>query len=295
LSKERLRDSEAWREENERRLARLAEHLRAELWGAIGLELPLGHSEVMRWILARVNEQRLAGDRHRLYLPAAVAAGEWRQQRATASDADRVRALRDARVLPLRQDGRRLFVETFTGRYPKGEALAWPGLYERRKVQPLALLALAALEVRRQTGCAPEEGLLFLLCDDACGRPSWMTCSTARGLSLWVYDPFIPAEALSDEYVALRRTFIPRGRPKRPTQKTAELIELVRAMRPRGGKHRDNAPWGRVLERWNADHERPLDQYLDVASICRAYYQACRVRRELGMLPTETQEEEQAP
>ena len=271
---------ETWQRENARRLAVLAEYLRADLWGHLGISTPLDPAAVLPWLLPQLATQKREGDRRRLYVATALAEEAFRLQSA-ADEAEQVRALRDSRVLPLRRDGRRLYVETFAGRYLHGDPDAWPGLHEARKLQAPALLALAVLEVRRRTGASAEAALLFLLCDRACGVPSWAEINTGTGVTLWVYDALMSADALRAEYVALRRTFIPRGRPKRPQAHTLELIEFVREMRPRAGRHSDNASWAAVLERWNAEHPRER-QYADAASISRAYVQTIKRRRDLG-------------
>jgi hypothetical protein len=269
-------------------LAGLAENLRSELWRQVGLSEPLDRAQLMPWVLARVGLQDREGDRLRLYLPANLARAEWAKQREAAIG-QRVAAMMDQRILPVRRGSRGVFwVDAFAGRYLEDDlgdlaASAWPSVFRRPDVKHLALLALAEREVHRVTGCDLEDGLLFLLCDVACGRPFRWSLSLVGGLRLWAYDAFMPGDELRANYVAARRLFMPRTRAKRPEVHTLELIQLVGEMRPSGGRRAGNATWLDVLERWNAEHSRKK-HYTDTASISRAYAQALRRRKELGLL-----------
>ena len=150
-------------------------------------------------------------------------------------------------------------------------------------LQPLALVALATREVHRVTGCDLEKGLLFLLCDLPCGNSFRFSLSIDGGLRIWAYDPLMTAGELYGEYVAFRRSYGPRNRPKHPQEHTRELIRFVQELRPQGGRHVDSAPWRQVLERWNAEHPRK-HRYADPASISRAYTATLKRRKELNAL-----------
>ncbi len=278
---------ETWREE---RLAWLADGLRRDLWRRVKLERPLAPNEVMAWVGKRARGQRPGGDRLRLYLPAGPARHERRALleplRAQARTQDAPDA--DSRMPWIRETAGRFYVDVFAGEYLSDDfgdlaARTWPQTSHAARLPHLALLALAAREVHRVTGASLEAALLFLLCDVPCGQSFVMSFSTDSGLRFWAYDPFLPAEKLSSAYVAFRRDYVPRNRPKRPERHTLELIRLVQEMRPQAGRSPENASWAKVRERWNAEHPRNRE-YVNVASMSRAYTQALARRKELGQL-----------
>jgi hypothetical protein len=238
----------------------------------------------MPWLLEPVPSQKRAGDRLRLYLPPDLARGGRAKQRQ-ADEREQVMAMVERRRVE--HAGGKYWLDACAGVYLTDDlgGLAeptWPSVRERHSVQPLALLALAECEVHRVTGCD-------LLCDVPSGRPFRMSLSMIGGLRLWAYDAFMTGDDLRAAYVAGRRLYVPRTRPKRPQDHTLELIRLVNEMRPLPGRHPDNASWAKVLKRWNDKHPRKR-QYMNAASISRAYVQAFERRRELGMLGGESAE-----
>ncbi len=117
-----------------------------------------------------------------------------------------------------------------------------------------------------------------------------MSWSSDGGLRFCAYDPFLPAKDLSREYVAFRRLYVSRTRPKRPERHTLELIRFVQKLRPHPGRHAENAPWPEVLRQWNEAHPvraGKRGRYAKDdggASISAAYRQALARRKELGQL-----------
>ena len=236
------------------------------------------------------HRQNRAGDRLRLYLPPDLAS------RARRGGLDPLQARAqgiDPSKQAIRHAGNRYYVDAFADQYLDLElgdlaVRTWPGPHERSLLPALAITALAAREVHRVTGAVLEEGLLFLLCDQLCGRPFHMSFSADGGLRFWAYDPFMPAKQLSDEYMAFRRRYVPRRRPKRGEKHTLELIRFVQKLRPTAGRHADNAPWSKVFEDWRAAHPnltKGMRGYYEDATTMRASYgQALQRREDTGQL-----------
>jgi len=254
-------------------------------------------AKLVRWVLDRPYSRERAGDRLRLYLPQDLARCERDRLveslrlRALAEQADHV----DTRELRIRQVAGRFFLDVFAGVYLEDDlgdlaTRTWPQISRASLLPDLVLVALAAREVHRVTGADLEAALLFLLCDAPCGQAFVMSFSTDSGLRFWAYDPFLPAKDLSREYVAFRRLYVSRTRPKRPERHTLELIRFVQKLRPHPGRHAANAPWPEVLRQWNAAHpvrvgaRGPYAEDDGGASISAAYRQALVRRRELGQL-----------
>lgn len=284
---------QSWEDRNSGLLDGLRQNVRAELWRAVGLSSPLPAVDLAEWVYVRAQQQQLAGDRIRLYLPEGPARDRWAADQQRRSP----RSLLDPRVQPIRRSGAGdFYVDAFVGSGGFGsgylepdianpDETAWPNPHRRRGVQPLALVALAALDVARVTGALPGEATAFLLCDVACGHAFQFSGRLPGGVRIWAWDPFTTGDDLRAEYVAWRRGFIPRTRPKRPQAHTLELIRLVREMRPYPGRNPGNASWKDILDRWNATHERGR-QYQE-ASISRAYAAALKRRLDLGILPAD--------
>lgn len=285
-------DKGDWERRNADLLDGLRGNLRAELWRSIGLDGPMPRERLAAWAEESAGAQPAAGDRVRLYLPAAEGQRAWESQEDRATQDELNRSNFDATVLPIRRGLPGVFwVDTFTGLYLGVDLAdparrAWPDPHRRSTVPHVALVALAALDVVRLTGAVPAEATAFLLCDIPCGRPFQFSWQQPGGLRIWAWDAFMPGEELKANYMAWRRAFTRRNRAKRPEPHTLELIRLVAQMRRRPGRDAGNASWGDVCETWNATHERKK-QYKDAASISRAHAQALRRRRKLGLLPAD--------
>ena len=101
---------------------------------------------------------------------------------------------------------------------------------------------------------------------------------------MWVADWQINAEDLAKLYVQERLWQTKaEQRSRRPTQKTAELIEYVERVRPYKGRHPDNLTWPQVLEEWNNAY--PEWAYETADSIERSYKATRKRREERRLLP----------
>lgn len=269
-------------------MASLDAHPRQDLWARLGFDGPLDKDSAIEWIVARARDQRVEGDRVRLYVPPWLwRAVDWDTERDRAEDAFVGRRVNSQRAynawlgiyLPERDFG------------PAAERNPsyYPGMHWRwGKMQPLAVVALAALDVATMTGCFAEEATAWLLCDVPIPAREivahFHTGKPRHGVTVWVPDWQINAERLAKLFVQQRRWLTKaEQRSRRPEEKTAELIEYVERVRPHRGRHPDNLTWPEVFKEWNGAY--PEWSYETADSIERAYKATRKRREERGILP----------
>ena len=263
----------------------LAEYPRQDLWERLGFDGPLEREQAREWLLARSREQEIAGDRVRLSVP-----GYLSHRPGDFSEREHIADVRDGRhpsagaynawlgiYLPERDLGA-----------ASGGAF-YPGVHWRcSRIQPIALVALAALDVAAMTGCSGAEATAWLLCDEPIPARAivahFHTGKPRTGVSLWLADWQINAEELAKLFVQQRLWLTKaKRRARRPVEKTAELIAYVERVRPHKGRHPDNMTWPEVLTEWNGAH--PEWAYETADSIERAYKATRKRREERGILP----------
>lgn len=257
----------------------LAEHPRQDLWERLGLDGPLRRELAREWLLARSRDQVIAGDRVRLLVPDYLS-----HRRADFAEHELVVDVAENRRpsagvynawLGIYLPERDLGATSREAYYPAGH---WRG----SKMQPLARVALAALDVATMTGCSGAEATAWLLCDEPIPAREivahFHTGKPRMGVNIWVADWRITAERLGRLFVQQRQWLTEvQQRARGPLERTGILIEYVDRVRPHKGRHKDNTPWREALEEWNNAY--PKWRYKTTASLEQAYKQA-RDRRE---------------
>lgn len=263
----------------------LHDYVRADLWDRLGVDNALDHHDATAWVVACAKDQQIAGDRVRLYLPA------WAR---VTPDAFTNRQRLEKRSVHLDTNA----LDAYTGRYLDSDLMAtdhlshhvWPKGYAAASVQLLALVALGAVFVARETGCRRAEAVAWLLCDEPIPAREIVAYKhqflpAGGGLTVWVPDWRITAKRLGELYVSQRQWLREsEQRRKPPTERTGALIEYVERMHPHKGHHPDNMTWPEMVREWNNVH--PAEWwYKDDETMQRAYRNARKRRVAIGYLP----------
>lgn len=286
--------------------------VRAELWDALEIDGPMKRDEVWPWVADYWYRQRLEGERLTLRMPpfepgVLPPSSDLRPPTRVVPTAYEDSGAPCGRVTFLAPFRGRWPVSVFAGVYLEDDLELWPreGRWGRwtgaspERIQPLALVALAATSVQEMTACTPEDAVMFLLCDEPFEAPgirlevgSGCHGCAGYGVHVWAPNWLVTVDELCRLYADERKRLGLGHRTKQPERHTGELIALVERTRPHGGKHPGNATWAQVLEDWNTTAP-PKRRYLDERSIQTAYRNARKVRRRKGLLPSGDEDERQ--
>lgn len=276
----------------------LAVFPRGDLWQRLGFDGPLTREQARTWIGEQARIQRIAGDRVRLHLPpdlmpavpdfGATPGEPWPFARGQGE-------MHPVRIYHSNVTA----IDTWAGRYLRddltdgGPGSFYPGSYPGASVQPLALVALAAVHVARATGCDAGEATAWLLCDESIPAREMVArfhTGTSRGVSIWVADWQINARELGRSFARQRQWLTNvEQRSRRPLEQTMRLIEYVERVRPHKGKHVDNMEWSEMVTEWN-NAQPEAWHHKDSETMQRAYRNARKRRERLGILPPKEKE-----
>lgn len=278
---------------HERIVGALESGVRRDLWERLGLTAPMSSDALVPWVFEEWRKQEVRGERLSLHIPAHAVPSTLPGWRSVVEEVgrpffrSRVVAHVDRHDEPYAFLSER-WVDVFAGVYFGDDVCMWLPVDRWDEgqaagvTQPLALCALAATSVVKQTGCSAADATSFLLCGVRIPRPGTRCHFSLRGgMQLWVPDSDMTAEQLSAEYAQARKLAGLTPRSKGVSSHTGDMVRMVREMRP-------PATWSEVLARWNA--ERPEYAYADRDSLRRAYQSTMSVRRARGIVDGEPEE-----